>query len=329
MRYIDFILALAGLGELVQGRLSHGLQGTSGTEPIAHKLVARAGRPRCSLSSVLGSKLAPDASKRGLFDEAALYGDEIHNGTLDASSHLWRRTMTLPPDGATEEDMDKFMKAETADLTNTGFATQPVRGGDRSTAAFVPITTRTRKPESAGMSGLEGCTGLLLVSRKGMYGAHYWENMAFDLDDFWKKSFEDQETAFQKVVLDLLENGDDYHKALKGEVAKDIDDDSLRAYLMIPDLGENGQPDPYRQYWNRLKARVGELVPRLDVKQDEGRNENEKRWQEIQYHPAQDDEPKQGDDARGKMLVKFDPKHNKKRKQTVWIERKQIHDDEW
>ncbi|KAF6804321.1 hypothetical protein CSOJ01_10290 [Colletotrichum sojae] len=322
MRYINYVLALAGLGQLVLGQSPNILEGQTNTEPVNHKLVTRALRARCSSEKVFGGLFPftlPSGSgfKR---EESALYADEIRNGTLSPSSELWRRVMTLPPANPDNAQMDAFMMSETAQLTETGFATRPVTG-DTSTAAWVPYTSRTRHPVSAGMSGLEGCTGMLLVSRKGMYGAHYWESQVFNLDKKWLDIYDTAENAFQTLVIDALNKGDKFHRALKGEVARDIEDSSLRAYLMIPDMDEAANRDPYRDQWNRIKEEVGKIVPRL---------KDQALWKEVVYHPAQDDELPQGKDARGKMLVKYDPKHEEgKKKQTAWMEYAQVHNDEW
>lgn len=105
-----------------------------------------------------------------------------------------------------------------------------------------------------------------------------------------------------------------------------IDDESIRAYLMIPrtgpaEPGEVAVDDPYRIYWTRLKEIVGDILPRL---------RDQSRWSEYRYHPRQKEEiryegtPQEEDPlwltARGKILFKYDPDHEGKKKTLLILE---------
>lgn len=53
----------------------------------------------------------------------------------------------------------------------------------------------------------------MIISRKGVYMAHYWENIAFAADDEWlnrykgKDNNEKQKKIFQATVIDGLNKG--------------------------------------------------------------------------------------------------------------------------
>lgn len=76
----------------------------------------------------------------------------------------------------------------------------------------------------------------------------------------------------------------------------------VKASLMISSKGHDhpGPLNPYRDYWNMLKAAVKELVPVL--------NDN-KLWEEIKYKRLNTDGPRLEDTAAGKLVSKYDLKH--------------------
>ncbi|KAK0649719.1 hypothetical protein B0T16DRAFT_457105 [Cercophora newfieldiana] len=139
--------------------------------------------------------------------------------------------------------------------------------------------------------GLAGRTGLVIVSKKGVYFAHYWENIGFSLDTH--EQYQTQEAAFKFTILKGLSSGvagnpppglQREQDSLRG-IASVIDDESLHAFLVIPS----------------------------------------NRWVEYRYNPAQDEEGKGLDSplwhtARGRVLFKYDPDHQGKHKTLLAIE---------
>ena len=87
--------------------------------------------------------------------------------------------MTLP-EGPDAQSMNVFMKTEMD--TSTPIVWERNSKNDQNTAVYQLFAG---KAVSAGMSGLCGCTGLLIVSRQGWLLAHYWESSSFDPDTKW------------------------------------------------------------------------------------------------------------------------------------------------
>jgi hypothetical protein len=171
--------------------------------------------------------------------------------------------------------------------------------------------------------GLAGCTGLLIVSKKGVYIAHYWENIAFNQDQgTTPRPWPEQEQAFQQTVIRGLElgvvgnpiRGSQQEQASLRAIAAEIDDESIHAFLIIPATGQSdepgpGIPDPYRDYWNRIKEQVGQIILNLNPN-------NPGRWTEYAYRPVEDEEEEGREytlfrSSRGRVLFKYDPKHRR------------------
>ncbi|CZS96986.1 uncharacterized protein RCO7_02715 [Rhynchosporium graminicola] len=91
---------------------------------------------------------------------------------------------------------------------------------------------------STGTAELKGCTTLYITSHKGVFAAHYWENVSFDPDDIWLARGDDIWTPeakakiFKTTVLDPLKHGSKYHPRLR---AKTLEGEYIRAYLIVPD----------------------------------------------------------------------------------------------
>ncbi|KAK4450412.1 hypothetical protein QBC34DRAFT_296984 [Podospora aff. communis PSN243] len=199
-------------------------------------------------------------------------------------------------------------------------------GSDVNTAEGKPFGKR-KSPLGVHVVGLAGCTALLIVSKKGFYMAHYWENIAFNLDEgMIPEVFESQEEAFQETVLDGLKEGfkgwpargTKAEQVSLTELANDIDDPDIHAFLVIPATGQStdeaeGEPDPYRTYWDRIKDEVGKIITRLDPNTPAGLA----RWTEYPYAPVQKSEEVPGQiqllfrSTRGRVLFKYDPKHRR------------------
>ncbi|XMA17497.1 hypothetical protein WAI453_010288 [Rhynchosporium graminicola] len=91
---------------------------------------------------------------------------------------------------------------------------------------------------STGTAELKGCTTLYITSHKGVFAAHYWENVSFDPDDICLARGDDIWTPeakakiFKTTVLDPLKHGSKYHPSLR---AKTLEGEYIRAYLIVPD----------------------------------------------------------------------------------------------
>lgn len=103
-------------------------------------------------------------------------------------------------------------------------------------------------------------------------------------------------------------------------VIAQIDNKNLHEFLMIPktEPAANGVglDDPYRAYWDKIKQIVASILPRLS---------DPSKWSEYRYKPVQDEEGVDADSslwntARGRMLFKFDPDHEGKRKTLLIFE---------
>jgi hypothetical protein len=203
---------------------------------------------------------------------------------------------------------------------------------------------------SFAASGLQGCTMLAVISRKGVYMSHWWENISFDPDDEQLGEYEDgreesKEEIFQRLVIDGLVKGikgDDKEElqASFKQFARGRADDYVKAYLIRPaksykngvdeDGGKNiGPPEThgYPEQWQKIKDTVVKFIPKIG---EPG------RWEEVLYD-ATDDEEILEKTPRGRVLFKFDPIHVKKSGRTgkdtrlamLWVETREIHKDQW
>ncbi|KAH7398115.1 hypothetical protein BKA64DRAFT_745633 [Cadophora sp. MPI-SDFR-AT-0126] len=181
---------------------------------------------------------------------------------------------------------------------------------------------------STGTAELKGCTTMYIISHKGVYATHWWENVSFDPDKEWKpKTTTTTAEMFQDTVIDVLEKGGNYHPRLDATL---IEDDYIKAYLIVPDQtwreagpSDNGYPD----LWDKIKITVGKLVPRL---------QDEARWTTVKYTPVGDKYKyllKSPYSSLGKNIFKYDPQHTpkaeKKHMSALWVEEKQVHLDTW
>ncbi|KAH7346868.1 hypothetical protein BKA65DRAFT_286006 [Rhexocercosporidium sp. MPI-PUGE-AT-0058] len=83
---------------------------------------------------------------------------------------------------------------------------------------------------STGTAELKGCTTMYIISHKGVYATHWWENVSFDPDKDWKpKTTTTTAEMFQDTVIDVLEKGGNYHPRLGAATL--IEDDYIKALL--------------------------------------------------------------------------------------------------
>ncbi|QIX01237.1 hypothetical protein AMS68_006754 [Peltaster fructicola] len=249
----------------------------------------------------------------GLYNEA--------NGT-DHASALMRRVMQLP-DGTDKLSMNEFMDVEIAKAAGVVF--QNKAGSDFNTALLEDFAGAA---VSAGVTGLCGCTTLVILSRMGYFIAHYWESISFSPDPVWK--FKDDQDAFKKTIeIPLTQGAGGYmrraHPRL-GSAASSFSGDDVRAFLIKPSINIHSDPNGYRWQWDKMKTIIGGILPALDPTQYAS------RWQEITYTKLDRDDAALDDTAAGRTLIKYDPDHpedSKRNKLTLWVEWQQVYNDEW
>ncbi|KIM94645.1 hypothetical protein OIDMADRAFT_45601 [Oidiodendron maius Zn] len=175
-----------------------------------------------------------------------------HNATLD------KRIMTVPQ-GSTTDDMDRFMVEEISnELVNWPilWKSEVAKNvyADTATAVSYPFN---RKPFGLGTGGLCGCTTLVIISRRGVYMSHYWESLSFKPEGEDLEFFGSADNAFKETVIKGLEDGIEFQqKPLKKNA---IEDNFIKAYLVIPTETDDDVDDGYRPQWNRLKTTVKQL----------------------------------------------------------------------
>ncbi|KAF2434572.1 hypothetical protein EJ08DRAFT_471811 [Tothia fuscella] len=99
----------------------------------------------------------------------------IQDGVLGANMFLLKRVMVMPTSlvGAT---MGQFMLDKIGDAAPIVWAT-----GSRETATAT-LAQLGDQSLSFGVRHIVGCTVMFIISRKGVYVGHYWENLSFDPD---------------------------------------------------------------------------------------------------------------------------------------------------
>ncbi|KAE8384478.1 hypothetical protein BDV23DRAFT_177030 [Aspergillus alliaceus] len=156
---------------------------------------------------------------------------------------------------------------------------------EMSSAVMETFSSIKRKEWSTGEEGLMGCTTFYIISRKGVYATHWWENVSFDPDDFWREpTTQTNEELFQSTVLDMLTSAGKYHPRLDADL---IEEDYIRATSFT-------------------QRRLGSRIKVISATQN-----NPARWTDIPYTPV--DEPEELDNDRvtkGRNLFKYDPAHD-------------------
>lgn len=186
---------------------------------------------------------------------------------------------------------------------------------------------------SYGTRQLCGCTVLLIVSKRGVYAAHYWENIVFDPDQYYIDKYGAADKLFERFVIKGLTEGVRTGRPTPQVSLKNykdrIIDDSIRGFLMIPRRSANDVEDGYRNRWNQIKNTVGDLIPQLKPALDEQGQETNDKWREYKYDAIEVDDRRHTTTPAGKVLIKYDPDHDKKKKISIWMEDSLIYDNDW
>ncbi|KAE8371193.1 hypothetical protein BDV26DRAFT_286978 [Aspergillus bertholletiae] len=111
-------------------------------------------------------------------------------------------------------------------------------------------SVKRRQQYSTGTAHLSGCTTMYIISRKGVYTTHWWENVSFDPDDIWRNPADQtDDEIFQATVIDILRNGGRYHPKLDKNL---IEDDYIQAYLIRPATAWNEEPGGNTSLWTEI-----------------------------------------------------------------------------
>ncbi|KAL4792000.1 hypothetical protein BDV19DRAFT_392631 [Aspergillus venezuelensis] len=93
---------------------------------------------------------------------------------------------------------------------------------------------------AAGVTGLYGCTAVMIVSREGVYAAHVYEDPVFITQGKFGNMRPKMESVFRKASFNALINGDSGSKPIKDLVGTDSDPGPLhhtltpRIFLISP-----------------------------------------------------------------------------------------------
>lgn len=309
--------------------------------------------PKCSLLGLMNARAAAGASES---PKAKRYIVRGYNELNDTSSEeLWgllRRTMSLPR--PRERNMWLYYEPQLVanDFKPIVFYNgEDARYSSFNSAIFEDIGGPAAK--SIGVDLLCGCTTLVIASRTGVYGAHYFENIAFAIDEEWNDpstgGYVDQEDAFVKTVIQGLQRGvggigvpplypgKPEQRSLTS-VAPQINagagpnpaDPKIKGYLFFPSASHDENATPYAEYqakFQRIKTAVGQIIPALQFN-PAGPNP---LWTDIPYNRLNADDERLGRTWNGVLLFKYDPDHEGKKKAALWAENNPIdlHNDQW
>ncbi|KAI4681953.1 hypothetical protein J4E81_009715 [Alternaria sp. BMP 2799] len=284
---------------------------------LGSHLHRRAGRAKCS-----APHRGPGIVERGL------------KGSFDNSTI--QRRMNLP----TFDTIDDYIVAETGEAEAVVWGQRDGNGDenefDTNTSIFDQFKFFQENQMSQGTSHLMGCTMLVIVSRRGVWMGHFWENISFDTDHdhhFWDKYKGDQDKIFTETVIKGMRNGKGRGRNKQQDSlrlnADKFKDNHVRAYLIHPETNADESGD-YREYWDKMKEEACIYLPKL---------REPTRWKEHAYEPT-DDNNILDETPRGRLLFKYDSKHLRigpsadgtpftEHRVMLWSETKELHEDGW
>lgn len=270
--------------------------------------------------SKCGPKLASAATAADTVNLSARGYIRLERNGTSRAAHPMKR-MELPNEG-----MARFFEIEIPILSEAIVPHEEAETPeDMSTGVFKEFSTlTTREQYSTGAQHISGCTTMYIISRKGVYAVHWWENVSFAVDQGEWGSERTQDELFQSTVIDMLKNGGEYHPKLDNS----IEDDYIKAYLIIPTETWDGKAGGYADRWETVRTKVGEIIPTL---------QDRSRWKDITYvgRDNDDDELHAERSAVGKNIFKYDPRHRSggrsMKTAKMWVEDEltPYHDDAW
>ncbi|KAI1108459.1 hypothetical protein F5Y14DRAFT_457027 [Nemania sp. NC0429] len=269
------------------------------------------GRPSCRriCGSCGSSCSSTTASKRSLLELVTFNNtaeDEL-GAEYDDTGRLLKRTLRnvrqtniggylqgkIQALVSTRENLD-------TNLINLAYSTDQ---NDFTFAALRDFSKFGANVLNIGIQGLEGCTVLTIVSRKAVYMAHFFENLAFAPDD--KK---DPNEAFQENCLNLITGQDPTWRKRGDSLDPSLftgDNGPARAYIMTPRPDQDSPtaqnpnppvPGPGEQLYagriTQLSQTLTGLIPGLEV---------------VYYNYIAVNVEKQQQAYQGKALFEFDP----------------------
>lgn len=211
--------------------------------------------------------------------------------------------MKLPSDDEFGNDMDIFMHRQTKDPRDAVF------DGSVCTAVYSLLE---EVPVHWYLVNMCGCTGLVVVSEKAVFFAHYFENLAFC-------GSPTEPSDFRTEVLEALGNGNEFHPSLNSLAGQFKGQRGLGAFIMTPTKrSKDSKTALYAEKVERLRRKVKSIIGiRPEV---------------VLYNPEHSLGGVLGTNALGTALFQYDPdqrKNDPKKLVKVWIERKNVHTHEW
>ncbi|KAH0553173.1 hypothetical protein GP486_006644 [Trichoglossum hirsutum] len=121
--------------------------------------------------------------------------------------------------------------------------------GPRNSAVFLPLTVAGGALK-VGLSGLCGCTALVVISGGAVYFAHYFEDLSFQANPG------DPPANFDANVVNFLNHGNGAYPGLQ---AADFNFPDTRVFVMTPKRGT--RTIVYNALITRLVATVATILP--------------------------------------------------------------------
>ncbi|KAK4539502.1 hypothetical protein LTR36_010900 [Oleoguttula mirabilis] len=232
----------------------------------------------------------------------------------------------------TPKNVDSFIKNKVSTETKSTRQLMWCPEND-ATSTTVQTTFDDSNKVEIGTGGLTGCTVLTVVSRRGVFMAHFFESLAFDRpsDEELIDAGEDPATYpaldYNGQVRNLVDRTQGDTEGLGPALDVSIfnqDDDNTHAFIMTPRQWGDGVAGGILQFTgsiNTLRSQVMGLLPALsDVTiYDYVRLNME--------DPAQEDELYTN--ARGSAFFQYDPKNYKQKGWRVFYERALQGEDGW
>ena len=162
--------------------------------------------------------------------------------------------------------------------------------GDEDNIKTALFSVLGADPINIGLSGLCGCSGLIVMSEAAVYFAHYFEDLSFDSGDV------EFPADFQSQVIDFLNNGLTDQPAVQISLAANAasfqNQAGASAFIMTP-LKEGGTGPEYPDQIAQLSTTVAQitgLTPTVLI-----------------YDPLDCTSEELLTDARGAALYQYDP----------------------